>query len=176
MSKCAPPSGQPGSVSINGERRSYCLTDIQHSLFFRRCLELLDPRDIAESKGPDQMDGTADSENQCMTFEWMDNFLWQIPSAPYRSDSELPNVIARSVLSALALLKRELDAIHPDISPKNIFLSDIHGPSPIVKLGDLGCMTREGYSTVRNQSLETRAPEGWRPVDAGILPMFGLLG
>ncbi|KAL8935218.1 MAG: hypothetical protein Q9211_004817 [Gyalolechia sp. 1 TL-2023] len=49
-----------------------------------------------------------------------------------------------------------------DVNPNNIFLSGIDGPSPIVKLGDLGNMFEDGYDLMRLQCLECRAPEVWR--------------
>ncbi|KAF4625145.1 hypothetical protein G7Y89_g13021 [Cudoniella acicularis] len=98
----------------------------------------------------------------------MDHDLRSAPSAPFRQNSNLPKVIAKSTLLALVLLQEVFGAIHTDINPNNIFLSDIHSPSPIVKVGDLGNMLKEGYKTIRLQSLTTRAPEGWR--DLGCWP------
>lgn len=48
----------------------------------------------------------------CMVFEWMEHDLRAVPSERYRKDSNLPKVIAKSVLSALALLKTQHGAIH----------------------------------------------------------------
>jgi serine/threonine protein kinase len=91
----------------------------------------------------------------------METNLQSLPSQPYRENSKLPQSISRSVLSALCVL-RKLGAIHTDVSPNNVFLSDIDTSSPIVKLGDLGTMTKEGYNKIRIQSLECRAPEVWQ--------------
>ncbi len=64
------------------------------------------------------------------------------------------------------------------INPKNVFLSGINGPSPVVKVGDLGngeylldqllptaltiAASYEGPNQIRVQSLPTRAREVWR--------------
>jgi serine/threonine protein kinase len=77
---------------------------------------------------------------QCMVFEWMDTDLWQLPSKPFRSGSQLPRIVARSILEALAVIDSEY-GVHTDVNPNNIFLSGVDGPSPIVKLGDLGNCT-----------------------------------
>lgn len=56
-----------------------------------------------------------DSETETSLYlvvEWMENDLRTVPSDRYRENSSLPKVIARSVLSALALLKTEYNAIH----------------------------------------------------------------
>lgn len=66
--------------------------------------------------------------------------------------------MAKSVLEALALIQEKFKAIHTDVNPNNIFLSNIREQEPVVKLGDLG----NSYDKIRLQSLETRAPEVWR--------------
>ncbi len=48
----------------------------------------------------------------CLVFEWMEHDLRAVPSDHYQENSNLPKVIAKSVLSALALLKTEYGAIH----------------------------------------------------------------
>ncbi|KFY86001.1 hypothetical protein V500_07929 [Pseudogymnoascus sp. VKM F-4518 (FW-2643)] len=101
-------------------------------------------------------------EPQCMVFEWMDQDLRTVPYSRFRSDPKLPRVIARSVLETLAFLKETYGAFHSDINPNNILLSNIDSACPIVKVGDLGNMLREGYDNSRIQSLPTRAPEVWR--------------
>jgi serine/threonine protein kinase len=65
-----------------------------------------------------------------------------------------------------------------DVNPNNIFISHVDGPSPIVKLGDLGTslyssticplstltkiVIKEGFNRQRLQSLPCRAPEVWQ--------------
>lgn len=72
-----------------------------------------------------------------MVFEWLDTDLWQLPSKPFRSGSELPRTVARSILEALAVFDGE-EGVHTDVNPNNVFLSGVNSPSPVVKLGDLG--------------------------------------
>ena len=74
---------------------------------------------------------------QCMVFEWMDTDLWQLPSGPFRSGSQLPRNVARSILEALAVTDGEY-GVHTDVNPNNVFLSGLDSPLPTVKLGDLG--------------------------------------
>lgn len=45
--------------------------------------------------------------------------------------------MARSILEALAVFEDE-NGVHTDVNPNNVFLSVVTGPSPVVKLGDLG--------------------------------------
>jgi serine/threonine protein kinase len=103
-----------------------------------------------------------------MVYEWMDKVLRDLPSDPYRQNSDLPRLIAQRVLEALDVLHRH-DIAHLDVHARlaypvlgsrqshgpgseyeplklvlilifnrNIFLSAIESPDPIVKLGDLG--------------------------------------
>ncbi|OBT51065.1 hypothetical protein VE04_08597 [Pseudogymnoascus sp. 24MN13] len=119
-------------------------------------------------------------EPQCMVFEWMDQDLRTVPYSRFCSKPELPRVIARSVLETLAFLKETYGAFHSgiipqtlptqaqiltdftDINPNNILLSNDNSACPVVKVGDLGNMLREGYDDIRIQSLPTRDPEVWR--------------
>ncbi|OBT87324.1 CMGC/DYRK protein kinase [Pseudogymnoascus sp. 03VT05] len=100
-------------------------------------------------------------EPQCMVFEWMDQDLRTVAYSRFCSKPELPRVIARSVLETLAFLKETYGAFHSDINPNNILLSNVDSSCPVVKVGDLGNMLREGYDDTRIQSLPTRAPEVW---------------
>ena len=160
--KSSPPPGQPGSNSFEDERYLYGFEEIRQSPHIRSFLDFIDPANASENKVTNHIDGSVDPQVPCLIFEWMDHTLWRLPSAPYRSNSVLPRIIARSVLSALALLKRDFDAIHADINPNNILLSKVEGLAPSVKVGDLGCVVSEGFNDVRIQSLETRAPEVWQ--------------
>jgi len=49
-------------------------------------------------------------------------------------------IVAKSVLEALATF-HDLNGVHTEVNPNNIFVSGIHDPYPIVKLGDLGNRT-----------------------------------
>lgn len=75
-----------------------------------------------------------------------------VPSIKFRENSDLPKIVAKSILEALVAIA-EYKAIHCgayydctniffadkiDINPNNIFLSNIDGKPPVVKVGDLG--------------------------------------
>lgn len=97
----------------------------------------------------DHDEPTADTSQQpsCMIFEWMDSDLWQIPSNPFRTGSQLPRVIARSVLNALTVFDCD-GGVHTDVNPNNIFVSGANDPSSVVKLGDLGNCTETFLATL----------------------------
>ena len=86
-----------------------------------------------------------------MVFEWMDTDLWQLPSKPFRSGSPLPRIVAQSVLEALVVFDSE-DGVHADVNPNNIFVSRAGGPSPLVKLGDLGVGKLEESDFIEHQA------------------------
>ncbi|KAK0129021.1 hypothetical protein ONS95_000961 [Cadophora gregata] len=117
-------------------------------------------------------DGNAASSTlgqpQCMVFEWMDTDLWQLPSKPFRNGSELPRIVARSLLEALVVIDSE-HGVHTDVNPNNVFVSDVHTPLPVAKLGDLGNLMSAGpMLEVRFQGVVIRAPEVW--IDLPITP------
>lgn len=96
-------------------------------------------RDLVGHKQSHDIEDPA-PQPQCMVFEWMDTDLWQLPSGPFRSGSKLPKIVAKSVLGALAVF-HDLNGVHTDVNPNNVFVSGIHDHCPIVKLGDLGNCT-----------------------------------
>ncbi|PVH69467.1 kinase-like protein [Cadophora sp. DSE1049] len=80
----------------------------------------------------------------------------------------LPRIVARSLLEALVVIDSEY-GVHTDVNPNNVFVSDVHSSSPIVKLGDLGNLMSAGpMLKVRFQGVVIRAPEVW--IDLPITP------
>ena len=112
----------------NRERRCYTFNTIARSPYIRAMLELI---------GHDESSENVAQQPQCMVFEWMDTDLWQLLSKPFRTNSRLPQIVARSVLEALVVFDGE-GGVHTDVNPNNVFVSGANEPSPIVKLGDLG--------------------------------------
>ncbi|KAL2070070.1 hypothetical protein VTL71DRAFT_14750 [Oculimacula yallundae] len=141
------------------ELRNYSFESIANSPFIRSMIDTI---------GHDQKASENPSRPQCMVFEWMDTDLWQLPSQPFRTGSELPRIVARSLLEALAILEDE-GGVHTDVNPNNVFLSDINSTAPVVKLGDLGNLMSAGpMLKVRFQGVVIRAPEVW--IDLPITP------
>ena len=56
--------------------------------------------------------GNSSTSNPPLVFEWMEHVLAKLPSDAFRKNSDLPRIIAKSVLSALAVLKTQFNAIH----------------------------------------------------------------
>ena len=56
------------------------------------------------------------------------------PSKPFQSSTELPRIVVRAALGVCD----DEDGVHTDVNPNKVFLSRANGPSPVVKLGDLG--------------------------------------
>lgn len=94
--------------ALRRERNNYLIPGIRSSPYIRSHWDILEPYSSDDTAQADEM-ATAPPG---MVFEWMEYDLWQVSSERYRQDSILPKVIARSVLSALALLKTQYDAIH----------------------------------------------------------------
>jgi hypothetical protein len=92
----------------------------------------------------------------CLAFEWMDCTLEDVPCDAHRHNVVLHKSISKTVLGALSELKSQ-SLVHSgmkhfrtvlwlylftlrnlDIKGNNVLISDVDGPSPVVKLGDLG--------------------------------------
>lgn len=101
---------EPTKKALRRERNNYLIPGIRSSPYIRGQYDILEC-DPYSSEGPPQADETATAPPG-MGFEWMEYDLWQVPSERFRQDFILPKVISGSVLSALALLKTQYDAIH----------------------------------------------------------------
>jgi hypothetical protein len=150
----------PEKICFKRERENYKFPAVAGCQHIRALYDVIGP-----DEGDAQVFSTSETDDPaCMVFEWMDHDLRTVSSEQFRQHSNLPKVIAKSVLSALALFKAEYNGIHTgkcvspfnvsvaesiDINPNNIFLSNINTLPPIVKVGDLG--NRE-YSPKPNSS------------------------
>jgi len=100
---------EPTKKALRRERNNYLIPGMRSSPYIRSQYNILE-RDPHSGEDPPQADETATAPPG-MVFEWMEYDLWQVPSEQFRRNSVLPKVISRSVLSALALLKTQYDAI-----------------------------------------------------------------
>ncbi|KAI9674438.1 MAG: hypothetical protein M1817_001776 [Caeruleum heppii] len=96
-----------------------------------------------------------------MILEWMDTDLWNCRHERIDPGSDLPRIVAKAVLEALAVFA-DLQGIHTDINPNNVLLSGLGTSTPVVKVGDLDNFLKEGIDSVRLQGLAIRAPEVWK--------------
>ncbi|KAF4629161.1 hypothetical protein G7Y89_g8984 [Cudoniella acicularis] len=153
----------PADISSSQYRRelhNYSFESLAKSPYIRSMLDLVGHEDSPPADGTQQP--------KCMVFEWMDTDLWQLPSQPFRSGSQLPRIMAKSLLEALAVIADE-NGVHTDVNPNNVFLSGVDSPSPVVKLGDLGNLMGAGpMIKIRFQGVVIRAPEVW--LDVPITP------
>ncbi|KAJ9296735.1 hypothetical protein DTO271G3_4934 [Paecilomyces variotii] len=123
----------PEKICLNREQNNYRIPAIRSCKYIRQL------RDVIGSDSKELREEKADSDSVinplCLVFEWMDHDLRTVPSFEFRSNSDLPKIISKAVLSALALLS-EFNAVHT--------------------------VLLQGYDKIRLQSLPTRAPEVWR--------------
>ncbi|CAA9956983.1 CMGC/DYRK protein kinase [Pyrenophora teres f. maculata] len=141
----------PEKMCLKREHRNYKIPAIASSPHIRAMCDTIHSKEEHDQ----------DEEPSCLVFEWMHQDLNSVPPPEFRSNPKLPKVVSKAVLSALDVFKK-LDAIHTDISPNNIYLSNTDGVSPVAKLGDLGNLIRDGSVTERIQCLPCRAPEVWQ--------------
>lgn len=96
---------EPTKKALRRERNNYLIPGIRSNPYIRSQYDILEC-DPPSSEDPPPADVTATA------LPGMDHDLWQVPSERFRQNSILPKVISRSILSALALLKIQYDAIH----------------------------------------------------------------
>ncbi|KAH8714064.1 hypothetical protein GQ44DRAFT_776068 [Phaeosphaeriaceae sp. PMI808] len=124
---------------LGREYRNYTITEVAESPHIRPMYDIVKQNDTERSSKAGDSGDSEDSESDpsCLVFEWMDTDWVSVQAHTMRSNPKLPKAVAKGVLSALKVIQL-LNGIHTDISPNNVFLSDIEGPCPIAKLGDLG--------------------------------------
>ncbi|KAJ3558594.1 hypothetical protein NPX13_g9676 [Xylaria arbuscula] len=135
---------------LHREFRNYQIPAIKQSPYIRRLHEGVGPffhREYEHDEPPEQV-----NHDHYLVFEWMDQDLWNTPSAPFRGgDSQFPKIVSKSVLEALDIF-RKVGGAH----------TGLEGDNPEVKVSDLGMLIKEGPKEQRFQSLPCRAPEVWR--------------
>ncbi|KAF3481151.1 uncharacterized protein GIQ15_03910 [Arthroderma uncinatum] len=108
--------------------------------------------------------------DQCMVFEYLDTDLWSLRANAQELGQPFLKATAKSILEAVKVfsdMDGHFTAVHTDINPNNVLVSDVDSSKPIAKLADLGALvTSEGFDDFRLQGVEIRAPEIWK----GVLP------
>jgi hypothetical protein len=94
-------------ICLKREYDSYQLPAVASCQYIRTLCDVESYRDEAGVG-----DASATDYPIYMVFEWMEHNLRTLPSDQFRENSNLPRAIAKSVLSALALLKTKYGAIH----------------------------------------------------------------
>jgi len=97
--------------ALRRERNCYLIPGVRSSPYIRRQYDILQPFDGSDYRLLSPEDDMAVAPPG-LVLEWMDYDLWDVPSERFRQTSNLPRIICRSILSALALLKTEYDMIH----------------------------------------------------------------
>ena len=97
----------PQKICLKRERDNYGLPAIASCQYLRTLYDVVGPGDSAQG---DTTSTTGDP--LCLVFEWMKHDLRTVPSNKFRENSIIPKIIAKSILSALAFLKKEFNAIH----------------------------------------------------------------
>jgi len=98
----------PEKIAFKRERRNYKLSAVMSCKYIRTLYDVVGPDgDAAPVQG-----ASVTEDPPCMVFEWMDHDLRAVSSIPFRQNSDLPKIIAKSVLSALAVIKTECGGVH----------------------------------------------------------------
>ena len=95
-------------VCLRRERANYRLPDIASCPYIRTLDDVID----SDGENVERDDGSTVEDEFFMVFEWMEHDLRTVPSDRFRQDSNLPKIIAKSVLSALVVLQSRYNAVH----------------------------------------------------------------
>ncbi|RDL42155.1 uncharacterized protein BP5553_02134 [Venustampulla echinocandica] len=147
------------NAALKREYNNYKIPDIASSPYIRTLYNALG----SFEEDVRQCDAAAE-DPLCLVFECLETDLQSLSSHQYRRDSRLPKIISKSVLYSTASSVVHMGLKRLDVNPNNVFLSRIDGPSPIIKLGDLGLMVKEGYNSQRLHCLPCRAPVVWQGI------------
>ena len=94
-------------IILNREHRNYKMPAIASCPYIRSLIDIIPNSDDAREES-----SFSATENPHLVFEWMEQDLRTVPSDEFRDNSKLPKLIAKSVLSGLALLKDRFNAVH----------------------------------------------------------------
>lgn len=97
------------AVALKRELGNYQLPGIPSCRYIRAFHDTIQTG--SEANGPNENPEKLD-ECPALVLEWMEYDLKTIPSWNYRQGSDLPKIIAKSVLSALDFIKCEYDGVH----------------------------------------------------------------
>ena len=111
-----PPTPQEATAKTPGQRspamermvltREYEIYEgpgpVKTNPFIRKLHDVVGHWEMVDERGRAGFDKSSE-DPPCLVFEWMDDVLWNARAEPYRENSVLPKVIARSVLKALDL-------------------------------------------------------------------------
>ncbi|PYI07494.1 kinase-like protein [Aspergillus sclerotiicarbonarius CBS 121057] len=136
-------------VALQREYNNYQINGFASNRYIRTMYEAIGPIESSNS-----------NKSPHLVFEYMETVLRKVPSYKFR-DTQLPRIVSKSVLSALKVMRSQR-MVHTDVNFNNVFISNLNGDSPVVKLGDLGMVLEDGFREQRLQSLPSRAPEVWQ--------------
>ena len=94
-------------IILDREYHNYKMPDIASCPYIRNLIDIIPNSDDACGAN-----ASSATEIPPLVFEWMEQDLRTVLSVEFRENSDLPKLIAKSVLSALALLKTRYSAIH----------------------------------------------------------------
>lgn len=94
-------------IILEREYHDYKMPDIASCPYIRNLIDIIPNSDDARGAN-----ASSTTESPPLVFEWMEQDLRTVPSDEFRENSDLPKLVAKSVLLALALLKSRYSAIH----------------------------------------------------------------
>lgn len=107
----------PKKTCLRREYHNYKLRAIASCQYIRTLLDVV-PSGAADALGREN--GSVITEDPYLVFELMDCDLRTVPSDEFRENSDLPKLVAKSVLSALVLLHNQYGAAHTgELFPTN---------------------------------------------------------
>lgn len=98
----------PEKTRLRRERANYGLAAVASCRHIRSLYDVIGPDGEAA-----QVDETLTNQDPlCLVLEWMEQDLRTLSCDQFRKNSNVPKIVARSVLAALVVLKTQYNAVH----------------------------------------------------------------
>ena len=98
----------PEKICLERERSNYKLPAVASCQHIRALHDVVGP----DGDGIHAESISRTEDPPCLVLEWMEHDLRTVPPDQFRQNSNLPKIIAKSVLLALVLLKTQYGAVH----------------------------------------------------------------
>jgi hypothetical protein len=98
----------PEKICLERERSNYKLPAVVSCQHIRTLHDVVGP----DGDGIRAKSTSRTEDPPCLVFEWMEHDLRTVSPDQFRQNSNLPKIIAKSVLLALVLLKTQYGAVH----------------------------------------------------------------
>ncbi|KAL9123799.1 MAG: hypothetical protein Q9217_006810 [Psora testacea] len=151
---------------LERERDAYRRPSIRNSPHIRRMYdEINDFQRAKDFEDKAAFKDAVEKQPYCLVLEFMSTTLKELDPEKYKNNLLFMAALFRGMIEGTQDIKKagikNNDAVWTDAKPENMLCSDVDGPSPVVKISDLGLAGPAGFKKQLLQPEAMRAPEVW---------------